>query len=577
MTHIGGRSSGWFEVGPTTTQELLSEGDAGLARSLFTVAAMRLALVTLALLGIVGFYLLDPPDRVPSWEFSLIGVTYALSVLYLFLLRYPRLRRGLAYLQIALDAGLVAVLVGMTGGAESPFTFAFFFVVLASSVTLYRRGAFLGVTAAVIMYGGLYALHVSELISSLPPLGPDGGSVALSFVGFTVGMLALGLLVGPLAEKLKTTGIKLAEKESDLAQLNQLHSAILRSLPAGVLVVNEAGVIGFGNDAAFQILRLGREDVVGLELQAIVPNMHPAWSHLRDSAFREDWPNRFEDDYVRSDGEVLRIGYSVAPLELGEALSALIVFQDVTDILRLKDAVERSRRLASVGQFAAGLAHEVRNPLASMCASIDVLRTSLNPPDNLARLMDNVTQEAERLNGLISDFLVLARPRALNLERRDLSGVVSEVLGLFQHDERLQKVDLVTDLQSGVEFEVDSDLMKQVVWNLVRNAVEALHPAGGRLQVEVFGADQGGCIQVEDDGPGIEPEVLAKIFDPFFTTKPGGSGLGLAITNSIVEAHDATMLVESTVGVGTRVQIRFHRRSVVPQVSMPSEPEAAAV
>jgi len=545
--------------GSNSTVDLASVEGNGLARNLFTVAVLRLIVVSLALLALVVAILLEPPTEgdIASWQFYLIGTTYGLSVLYLLLLRFSRLVRGLAYIQIGLDALLVTALVYMTQGIESPFAFGYVFVVLAASSTLYRTGALIAAATTIFMFGAILALHALGPNSVLPNLTGRWGSSALSYLGHSAGMVIVAFLASALAEKLRATGRKLAEKESDLEELNQLHAAILRSLPAGVISVDNLGNVRFANDAALQILRIPERDLVGRFIGQIWPAVAPAWAELRDSHFREAGPGRYEEDFVRPDGEVVRIGFSVAPLDFESELNALIVFQDVTDILRLKDAVARSERLASVGQFAAGLAHEVRNPLASMCASIDVLARTISPPEHLQPLMQNVTREAERLNDLITDFLALARPRALEIHRESLAKVVNEVLDLFENEEISASIEIRREIDPDVEADVDVDLMKQVVWNLVRNAVEALTPRGGELCVSVREDEDGASVQIVDDGPGVVPEVAPKIFDPFYTTKERGSGLGLAISNSIVEAHGATMIFESAPGSGTRVEIRF--------------------
>jgi two-component system sensor histidine kinase PilS (NtrC family) len=542
------------------------------------VAALRLAVVSLALLALVIAILLNPPaeGEVSSWQFFLIGTTYGLSVSYLLLLRFPELIRGLAYTQIALDALLVTALVYMTGGIESPFPFGYVFVVLAASSTLYRSGALIAAATTIGMYGMVLGMHAFGPADVLPSLQGRWGPAILSYMGHSAGMIVVAFLASALAEKLRATGRKLAEKESDLAELHVLHAAILRSLPAGVMSIDDLGNVRFANDAASHILRLPGGELVGRHLSGIVPAMEPAWSQLRDSHFREGNQTRFEADYVRSDGEPVRIGFSVAPLDADSDLNAIIVFQDVTDIIRLKDAVARSERLASVGQFAAGLAHEVRNPLASMCASIDVLEASLSPPDHLRRLMENVTREAERLNGLITDFLALARPRSLEMKSCDVGRLVAEVLDLLEQD-RPANVTVIRRVDADVGAELDHDLMKQVVWNLARNGIEALEARGGRLEVEVFRADGTACIRISDDGPGVDESTAAKIFDPFYTTKERGSGLGLAISNSIVEAHGATMIFDSTPGEGTSVSIRFDSSpALVASSSVPTLVERRA-
>jgi two-component system sensor histidine kinase PilS (NtrC family) len=524
---------------------------ASLSRSLFTVAALRLAAVSVVLASLVLHVMLrnGSEARVETWHFRLIVITYGLSILYLLLLRTGSLTRPLAYSQIGLDALLVTALVLMTQGVESPFSFAYVFVVLAASMTLYRRGALLAAVTSVVLFGLLTAGQLLGLFGTPLPWS----RALMAFAGNGAGMVLVAFLASTLAEKLRATGQKLAEKESDLAELYELHAAILRSLPAGVLTVDNQGVIRFANESARAILRAEPRALVGQPLEQVVPSMASVWERFQATA---DHGGRHEADHVLSDRESMRLGFSVAPLNGPGELSAILVFQDVTDIVRLKDAVARSERLASVGQFAAGLAHEVRNPLASMCASIDVLRASLTPPEPMQRLMMNVTREAERLNRLITDFLVLARPRQLEYRDCNLSQLVSSVLEMLESED-LMSMELERVIEPDIWIRADPDLIRQVIWNLVKNGTEALRPRGGTLRVEVWKAEGEPAVRVVDDGPGVPAERITQIFSPFFTTKEGGSGLGLAITNSIVEAHGAHMEFDSVVGEGTVVTIRF--------------------
>lgn len=556
---------------PQTTRELVEAEQHSLARSLFTVAALRLSVVSLVLLGLVVRLTMrgTTEEDVASWHFILIGATYGLSVIYLALLRMPRLTVPLAYAQIFLDAALVTFLVFMTQGVESPFAFAYVFVVLSASLTLYRQGALMAAGTTVSLFGGILFVQLFGGIESLALPSERWSSAVFSYLGHSLGMVLVALLASTLAEKLRATGQKLAEKEQDLEELGKLHAAILRSLPAGVLTVDSVGLIRFANESALQILGLEERSLLARPLAAAVPSMAPAWRQLRESMFRDQARARFEADLARADGEMIRLGFSVAPLSFESDLSAIIVFQDVTDFMRLKDAVARSERLASVGQFAAGLAHEVRNPLASMCASIDVLRAALEPPESMQRLMGNITKEAERLNGLITDFLSLTRPRTLHAADERLDELVASVLDVFE-PEVAERVVVVRRLVH-TDVRIDRDLITQVLWNLLRNASEALGEKGGRIIVAVREELEGAFLSVRDDGPGIPEERLQKVFDPFFTTKDRGSGLGLAISNSIVEAHGGTMWVDTGEGKGTTVAIRFS--AITSNLPLPT-PEA---
>lgn len=525
-------------------------------RNLLLVAWIRVVVVSVSLIVIFALVQLNPPweaSQIQSWQYALIGTTYGLSIVYALALRYGKAALLLAYAQIGLDALIVSVLVLMTGGVESVFGFAYVFCILGGAVTLYRRGGRLAVVVTIGMYGAVIAAQMLQLLSVLPVVRPTSALISLAV--HAVGMAAVAELSSTLAQKLRDTGRALAEKEVDYEQLQQMHAAILRSLPAGLVTVDAGGTIRYANDAAVNILRISLRDLVGQPLEVVVPGMRKAWVRWSEDpiAGRE----RHETSYERAEGVRLRLGFSFAPLDIvhGKVSGTIVVFQDVTDIVMLKEAVERAERLATVGKFAAGLAHEVRNPLASMCASIDVLSSTLEPPPPLQRLMSNVVEEADRLNRLITDFLALARPRSLQLERHELGAIVESVLEVFRQE--AAHVTIETEIDAGVVAIVDEDLLRQVLWNLVRNAADALRPAGGTLWVRVALNGEEPVMTVEDDGPGMSSEQLRRVFDPFYTTKAGGSGLGLAISHSIVEAHGAALDVTSAEGEGTRVTIRF--------------------
>jgi len=535
--------------------------DAELTPKLVAIAAIRMVVVTLALGGLFALTWLAPPERgidVKTWQYVLIGSVYALSLVYGALLRVRRLIVPLVYAQAALDALVVSVLVLMTGGVESVFAFAYVFAVLGASFTLYWQGGLISTGVAVLMFGIILTLQLDGAIGVLPPV--DTGQALLSYFVHSLGLVLVAVLGSTLADRARATRMELAEKASDLEQLEELHAAILRSLPAGLMTVDGDGFVRYANESAQAILHLSRADMVGLRLEAVVPAMYDGWKAATKHA-QPDRRERFEQEHVRPDNSSIRVGFSFAPLYvMQEALpSSIVVFQDVTNIIRLKEAVERAERLATVGKFAAGLAHEVRNPLASMCASIDVIRAHLEVPPAMERLMDNVGREAERLNALIGDFLAFSRPRQLVMKETDLGELVLGVLTMFENDALMAKCQIERKLDLGVRASVDEDLLRQVIWNLVRNAGEAMAPDGGGLHIEATMRDYEPVVIVRDSGPGISSERLARVFDPFYTTKDGGSGLGLAISHSIVEAHGARLTLDSSPGKGTEVMIRFRR------------------
>jgi two-component system sensor histidine kinase PilS (NtrC family) len=530
----------------------LRREDQELGSKLTSVAFVRVVAVSLSLAGVIAYA--PSGAGVASWQYVLIAVTYALSATTAFLLRYRRYLMPLAYSQIVIDTVVVSILVIMTGVIESPFTFVYVFTVLAASVTLYRRGALIATICYFLMFGTLALLQVEELLRGVPPV--VFGRAMFSFTMHSAGIAMIGVLSSTLAEKLKTTGRELAEKRIDYERLEELHAAILRSLPAGLMTIDGEGGIRYANEAALGILRRESGEVIGARLDEIAPAIAERWTPTLLNVDKATPRERFEASHQRSDGRTIRIGFSFAPLggdEVG-TWGSIAVFQDVTHIVRLKDAYERAERLATVGKMAAGLAHEVRNPLASVCASIDVLKESLNPPEPMQRLMNNVVREADRLNTLITDFLEFARPREPNLQQTDVSALIASVFDVLRNDALLAGVKLELEVQPSLFARVDPGQLRQVVWNLGRNGAEAIQSSQKR-RLAVSARSRGEIVELvfRDSGPGIPADKMKRIFDPFFTTKERGTGLGLAITHSIVAAHGGSILVESNHDEGTEV------------------------
>ncbi len=548
-----------------TTPDEVREAEADeLAHKLSLVAAVRVAVVTLCLVVLVLLVQFDfrALAQVSSWQFALIGVTYALSLVYAASLRHRRLLVALAYAQIALDSLIVSVVVLMTGGIESVFTFAYVFTVLGASLTLYRTGAITATITSFLTSGIIVLLQTEGILTLLPTV--NFGNAMFSFFMYSVGMGLVAWLASALAEKARITGRRLAQKQSDLERLEDLHAAILRSLPAGLMTVDVDGKVRYANDAALGILQWPSGELVGAPLMKVIPSMADKWMERRRQLVKTHPHERYEESFQRPNGTTIRIGFSFAPLSLTSErwMGSIVVFQDVTDIVRLKQAVERAERLATIGKLSAGFAHEVRNPLASMCASIDVLKNALSPPEPMQRLMTNVVKEADRLNGLISDFLRFARPREPQIKKLNLTDLILSVVDVFRNDQMMSGVQIETSLEPNLEVQVDEDLIRQVIWNLVRNAGEAMSGKamkgkGGVLFIAAYLQEGRPSLLIRDNGPGIPRETIKRIFDPFYTTKEGGSGLGLAMTHSIVEAHGGEISLESQVGEGTEFRIGF--------------------
>jgi two-component system sensor histidine kinase PilS (NtrC family) len=289
-------------------------------------------------------------------------------------------------------------------------------------------------------------------------------------------------------------------------------------------------------------------------------------SHIEDSmraAAEGETSPRFEADCLTAEGLRVRLGYSIFPLstEGGETTGLVITFQDLTHIRTMEETTRRQDKLAAVGRVAAGIAHEVRNPLASMRGSIQVLRSEMQADPSQAELMDIVLRESDRLNRIITDFLTYARPRTPSLAEIDIREPLRETFTLLRHSPELRDGHTLEESlpDEPVRAMADAASIKQVFWNLARNALAAM-PEGGRLRAELTRAEHRRVrITFTDTGRGMSPEQVERLFEPFSLSTTGGTGLGLSIVYQIVRDHGGTITVRSREGHGTTITVELPR------------------
>ena len=506
-------------------------------RKLVWLTFFRLVTITVLLGGIA----------VTSWQagldvgtaasplYGLIVLTYAASIATGLLLTWGRGLTAVAYGQIGLDVALAAGVVAVTGRSDSVFIFLFSIAVVNGAILLFARGA------AVAAAGAIGAYLWLVLGSGAPR--PTSPSSVLFAHG--AAFLATGALASYLAQQLRHTGERLAVSQSDLALVTALHESIVQSVASGLVTLDAAGHITFLNRAA--------EQMTGWNLAAV--RGEPAAGRL--AAF-EPGSRRGETDFENARGERLRLGYTRFALQGrdGREMGSAIIFQDLTEMRALEERMRRSERLAELGRVTAGLAHELRNPIASMSGSVELLKAGGGLGDEERRLMEIVLREAGRLNELVTRLLEWSRPAPPRREVTDLGKLLDETLAVFQNDRGAGRVRLEKDLRPAVAA-CDPDQMRQVVWNLLANAVQAMDGAAGRIRVSCAGDGDGARVTVADDGPGIERADQPRIFEPFFTTKREGTGLGLATVQRIVDAHGGSIEVESTPGRGAAFTVRL--------------------
>jgi two-component system sensor histidine kinase PilS (NtrC family) len=533
-------------------------------RRLAWLITARVAVST-ALLGSAVLLQVRAPGSLPSDPFFLlIALTFALTVLYAVSRSYAERHAWLIALQLGLDAAAVSAFVFFTGGIASYFSPLYALPIIGASMLLSRRGGVWVALLSAALYGGVIAAQYLSAAGYLHPLWLGPAAVALpprriaeyTIVTNAFAFVAVAFLSGSLAEGLRTADRRLEQASIAIADLKALNQHILDSLTSGLATTDRTGRLWTFNRAAEAITGHAASAVIGRPADEVLqlPGEYAALFE-RDL---DGWITRRADYTFRTgQGASKDIGLSTTHLITSNGRSGyLLTFQDVTELRRLEREARRQQRLAAVGEMAAGVAHEIRNPLASLRGSIQVLRQELKLDEEQGRLMDIVLRESERLNDTIRSLLTYARPSKQTTRRFEVGGVLRDVAALLRNSTEVHERHTI-DVNTGpaeVWHEADEDQLRQIVWNLATNGLRAM-PDGGRL-VLAAGIDAshqsagGGALvlRVEDEGVGIAPEDLDGIFQPFRGGFARGSGLGLAIVQRLVSDNGGDVQLESAPG-----------------------------
>jgi two-component system sensor histidine kinase PilS (NtrC family) len=496
--------------------------------------------------------------------FGLLALAYGATLVYALLL--PRIEHlvGFAYLQIGADLLLIAVLVHATGGAQSAFTILFMIQVIAVALLPERYGAAYVATASALLVVAVALAGYFKLLPLIPgqtvfPWDISSSDLFFRLVLNVAAIATMGALGLNLSGQTQRAGERLARHQQYAGDLALLHQNTIRCLSSGLVTVTLDGLITSINGAACEILGITQATALGNPLSRRIPGL----GRVLEVAGPVGSVRRHEIDAIRPDGSVRNLGISATPLSdhTAEIIGRVIHFQDLTELRRMQVEMERSERLASIGRLASGIAHEIRNPLASISGSVEMLRRSPGADGESRQLVDIAVREVDRLNRLITDLLEYARPRPEEKEPLDLAEIAGEIAKAFEYEKRSTDIQVTVNIEPNVGIEGAASQMRQVLWNLLRNAVEAM-PQGGAVQIRVARAELAGrttttVLSVSDTGVGIAEEDQDQIFEPFFSKKSGGTGLGLATVARIVEDHKGHIEVTSAPGRGTEFSLRF--------------------
>jgi len=538
------------------------------------LTAIRLAVLLVILVSAFLLHTSSAGDLPLTFLYFLLGLNAAALTLGIFQWTMGRSlpHTVCAYLQSLGDIVLVTLLVYASGGPYSVFNFLYLVVIGVSAVLLVRPGSLVIATAAALSYGAVVELLAKGVLPA-PPVTPvsdwTGSQVRYNFAISVVGFYGVAFMAGYLSEKLRATRTELGRRQKALQKLQNLHGNVIATMASGLLTTDSHQRITFVNPAGGALLGVDPAHAAGMFLQDFDFEMPENWATI--------WDGDSTWDSFRGEIEINRktsrrvIGYSLRGLvDADREMGLLILFQDLTEIKKLQRRARFNEQLAAVGELAAGIAHEIRNPLASISGSVQVLSNELTVGSAERRLMEIIVSESKRLSKILEDFLRFVRPQERRVADFDVANCVSEVMDLFRLSDEVSdshRIEAVVEPPHST-LSGDRDQVRQIIYNIAKNAVRAM-AAGGTLTV--LGREQEGWYSIRfiDTGRGMSEEELSRLFTPFSTAFDGGTGLGMAIVRKIVEDHGGTIEADSTPGEGTTVTVLLPRNPV-PREATPA-------
>jgi two-component system sensor histidine kinase PilS (NtrC family) len=533
---------------------------------------LRVAFVTF-LLGIATFLEIKGEDLLP--EISLLSLyliiitSYILSLFYFFLLNLTKNIKITLYIQAICDVLMITGLVYATGGISSVYAVFYTLVIIYSVLFLERRGGLIIASACSICYGLLLDLEYYKILTPLYAIVSQdnpftAGYVFSRIIIYILSFYLIAFLAIFVVEQEKKTRTLLQEKETAFDQLDLLHRSIIESVDTGILTINLRGQIKSFNRAAEEITGYSFAEVEDKNIVDLFPEYGDLLENIHTGGYPYSQQSRVEMYIESHEKTPLTLGCSVSFLNDGteKRIGDILVFQDLTAIKKMELILEKNRRLAFIGEMAAGLAHEMRNPLASISGSIQVLHKSLLLNETDERLMQIILRGKDQLESFMRDFLLLSRPTPGIPEMIKINDIIEDILESIRYlPDWRDDIQVIKSLQDHLPFiRANKTEIRQLIWNVLMNAIQSM-PNGGRVTIETgkdttdISAGQFLEIKISDNGQGIMENDLGKIFEPFYTTREKGTGLGLAIVNRIVEGHAGKIKVDSRSGEGTTFMI----------------------
>ncbi|MFQ5550166.1 MAG: nitrogen regulation protein NR(II) [Gemmatimonadales bacterium] len=518
--------------------------------------------VAIAVFVAAAFYF---KDVLPA-RLLLISVAALLSVIVSAVsIWYTEIRRVAAsetylYAQAMFDLALVTVVVHVTGGVDSNFASLYILVIALSSLLLPLAAALLTtILAGILYFAVIFWFNPVQLSLAL----------WLQLAVFAV----VALVSVWIASRVRIVGAERAVLEREVERLRLEASDILQNLRSGILTVDRNGYVAYANPPAGRLLGFGHDAMIGTNIRDRLSDRAPDLARVIESTLSQAaGVQRFEAQIDLPERSFpIGVTTTIADLEDDSRVSVTAIFTDISDRKRLEELKLRNERLEAVAELSASLAHEIKNPLASIRSSVEQLSASMRAGEDERFLAQLVVRESDRLSRLLTEFLDFSRVRVTKSSTLALGEIAEAVAKMLREHPDCREGSEILVAAGHSAMEGDEDLLHRVVFNLVLNALQA-GGKGTRVNLEVRMAEpsdlppdvtleQPVLLRVTDNGPGIPKDVQARLFDPFVTGRVGGTGLGLAIVQRAVEAHRGLVFVESTEGVGTTFSVFLPCRS----------------
>ncbi|MFN0150065.1 MAG: two-component system sensor histidine kinase NtrB [bacterium] len=543
-------------------------------------------LIACVLIG-VGLLIVGGQESAPVFPLVVIlGGTIVVTPLFWIAQGSGSSSKFLVAALTTMDIFLETVLVHYTGGAFSQFTLLYFLSIVCGSVFYQLRGTLALATLAAASYAGLIVLEASGAIAPVSTVRAEverGGWVIWFHAGFNIlTFYMVAFLSGQLSLKVERRGRLLQSAAEELRATRFDTDQILENLSSGLVTLSADGRIVQLNHAGRSILGIRGGGASGLfPREALGENCAELTNLLERSLTSREPLTRGEVVVRTPSGGTIPLGISTSILARpgadNESRGLVAIFQDLTETRRLEESLRRADRMSAIGELSAGVAHEIRNPLASICGAAQILEAELKVTGEEARLLRLVVREADRLNRFLGGFLDYARSRPRQVSLVPVANLLEDVKTLTESHPKFSKaVAIETDFAAGDYYvEADEEDIKRVFLNLAQNAVEAM-TSGGSLSIQVSGPchddARGDLVRIvfRDTGPGVSEVDVAQVFKPFVTGKKGGTGLGLAIAQKIVEEHNGEIRCENEPGRGAAFIV------MLPGVVVPESEEILA-